>query len=74
MASTGAQQAKTRQQLQDELLENVRRAKSDFQHATADNLMAARESYVRALDALNEFLRSKEPSSWAGRNGNLSNP
>ena len=71
MASTGAQRAKTRQQIQGELLENVRRAQADFRHATADNLMAARESYVRALDALNAFLRSIEFSGGTGENGNI---
>ena len=71
MASTGAQRAKTRQQIQGELLENVRRAQADFRHATADNLMAARESYVRALDALNAFLRSIEFSGATGENGNI---
>ena len=71
MASTGAQRAKTRQQIQGELLENVRRAQADFRHATADNLMAAREPYVRALDALNAFLRSIEFSGGTGENGNI---
>ena len=71
MASTGALRAKTRQQIQGELLENVRRAQADFRHATADNLMAARESYVRALDALNAFLRSIEFSGGTGENGNI---
>ena len=74
MASTGAQRAKTRQQIQGELLENVRRAQADFRHATADNLMAARESYVRALDALNAFLRSIEFSGGTGENGNILSP
>jgi len=61
MVSTGVQWAKTRQQLQRELLENVQRAKIEFQRATAtvDDRAAARESYVRALDALNTFLRSE---------------
>jgi hypothetical protein len=58
MENTGAQWAETRQQIQSELLEGVQRAKAAFQHATADNRVAARESYVRALDALNTFLRS----------------
>ena len=58
MGSTGVQWAKTRQQIEHELLENVQRAKAEFQHATRDNSVAARESYVRALDALNTFLRS----------------
>ena len=74
MASTGAQRAKTRQQIQGELLENVRRAQADFRHASADNLMAARESYVRALDALNAFLRSIEFSGGTGENGNILSP
>jgi hypothetical protein len=71
MASTAAQRAKTRQQIQGELLENVRRAQADFRHADADNLMAARESYVRALDALNAFLRSIEFPGGTGQNGNI---
>ena len=71
MASTGTQQAKTRQRIQSELLENVRRAQADFRHATAENLMAARESYVRALDALNAFLRSIEFAGGTGQD-NLS--
>jgi len=58
MGSTGVQRAKTRQQTEYELLENVRRAKKDFQQATLDNCVAARESYVQALDALNAFVRS----------------
>jgi hypothetical protein len=71
MASTGAQQAKTRQQIQNELLESVRRAQAEFRHATVDNLMAARESYVRALDALNAFLRSIELSGGTGQNSEI---
>ena len=51
---------KTRRQIQSELLENVKRAKTEFQRATAHNRTAARESYVRALDALNMFLRSDD--------------
>jgi hypothetical protein len=60
MGTTGVQRAKTRQQIQSELLEGVQRAKAEFQQATADNRAAARESYVRALDALNTFLRSEK--------------
>jgi hypothetical protein len=60
MGSTGVQWAKTRRQIQSELLENVKRAKTEFQRATAHNRTAARESYVRALDALNMFLRSDD--------------
>jgi hypothetical protein len=33
--------------------------------------MAARESYARALDALNAFLRSIEFSGGTGENGNI---
>jgi hypothetical protein len=71
MASTGAQQTKTRQQIQGELLANVRRAQADFRHATADNVMAARESYVHALDALNMFLRSVEFPGRTEENANI---
>jgi hypothetical protein len=60
MGSTGVQRAKTRQQIEYELLANVQRAKAEFQRATSDNCVAARESYVRALDALNTFLRSEK--------------
>jgi hypothetical protein len=59
MRNTDVQWGRTHEQIQSELLENVQRAKTAFQHATADNHMAARESYVRALDALNAFLRSE---------------
>ena len=41
---------------------------ADFRQATADNVMAARESYVRALDALNMFLRSVEFPGGTGQN------
>jgi hypothetical protein len=47
---------------------NMRRAQADFRHADADNVMAARDSYVRALDALNEFLRSIEFPGGTGQN------
>jgi hypothetical protein len=63
---TAVQWAKTREQIECELLENVQQAKAKFQHATADNHSAARELYVRALDALNTFLRS-EISEFARR-------
>jgi hypothetical protein len=64
MGSTAVQWAKkTLQQIQGELLENVERAKTEFQDAAADDRAAARESYVRALDALNAFLRSDKIST-----------
>jgi hypothetical protein len=63
MGSAGSQQAKTRQQIQGELLENVRCAKAEFERAMPEDLMAARESYVRALDALNMFLRNDDEAS-----------
>jgi hypothetical protein len=68
MASAGTQRAKTRQQIQGELLENVRRAQADFRLAGADKVMAARESYMCALDALNAFLRSIEFHGGTGQN------
>ncbi len=61
MESAGTQAAETRQQMQSELLESVQRTKAEFQRATPDNCVATRESYVRALDALNTFLRSEIP-------------
>jgi hypothetical protein len=60
MESAGIQAAETSQQMQSELQENVQRAKAEFQRATPDNCVATRESYVRALDALNTFLRSEK--------------
>ena len=60
MGSAGVQRAKTRQQIEHELLENVQRAKAEFQRTDAGNHAAAKESYVRALDALNTFLRSEK--------------
>ena len=65
MESTGVQRAKTSQQIQSELLQSVQRAKEEFRHSTANNRLAARESYVRALDALNTFLRSENISGEA---------
>jgi hypothetical protein len=50
---------KSRQEILTELLERVHRAKSEFNGARPDNRLAERESYVRALDALNFFLRSE---------------
>ena len=58
MENAAGRQTETRDQIQNELLENVQRAKMEFRNATADNSVSARESYVRALDTLNTFLRS----------------
>jgi hypothetical protein len=62
MQSTGVQHAKTREQIERELLESVQAAKKAFQQAGADDLRLARERYVRALDAFNRLLHEKENS------------
>ena len=60
MHSTAAGTAsKSLQEIQTDLLERVHHAKAVFNAATPDTRVTARESYVRALDALNIFLRSK---------------
>ena len=63
MQSAGAQQAKTQEQIERELLESVQSAKKAFQQAGVDDLAVARERYVRALDAFNRWLREKENSA-----------
>jgi hypothetical protein len=63
MQSAGVQQAKTREQIERELLDSVQSAKKAFQQAGADELARARERYVRALDAFSLLLREKENSS-----------
>ena len=60
MQNTPVQRAQTRQQLERELLQSVASAKTRYQQADADDLVVAREQYVRALDALNRFLRAQD--------------